>query len=293
MSSSAESTIVKEPATARPYTAVESTAWELPYCLSDIWKAPLHDFPIRDEILGQFFPFSLDMDVLEIGPGSGFTAYWLSRVVKHVTLLDVASETIAELQRELQLLANLNFVCADVTRAGLALRLQQRFDAAFGLDVFEYVANPAAALRNLAEVLHPGGQLFLTFPNVPPPQGDGVTYFNRPDEIEGLLDQAGFLRWDVFTVRPRLFATAAYRLLHERPLAILRSMRRDGRDSRPQTYEKTWAFRRRLQLNRFRFFLHLYWIWLGRVIRLGGQVFTHESTTDEILGKQIVIRAWR
>src|SRR6202158_613126 len=45
--------------------------------LTDIWKSPLNDFPIRDEILYQYLPFSRDMDVLEIGPGSGFTAYWL------------------------------------------------------------------------------------------------------------------------------------------------------------------------------------------------------------------------
>jgi SAM-dependent methyltransferase len=293
MSYSAGSTIVKEPATAKRCANVGSTAGKFRFRLSDIWKAPLHDFPIRDEILAQFFPFSPDMDILEIGPGSGFTAYWLSRIVRRVTLLDVASETIAELDRELQPIANLSFVSADVTSAGLALRMQQRFDAAFGLDVFEYLANPAASLRNLAEVLRPGGELFLTFPNVPPPMGDGVTYFNRPDEIEGLLERAGFLRWDVFTVRLRPFATVAYQLLHERPLAILRSMRRDDHDARPQTYERTWAFRRRLQLNHFRFLLHLYWSLLGRVIRLDGQIFTNESSTNEMFGKQIVIRAWR
>jgi SAM-dependent methyltransferase len=293
MSVSAESMIVKEPATAQRCVNVESTTWRSPFHLSDIWKAPLHDFPIRDEILCQFFPFSRDMEVLEIGPGSGFTAYWLSRVVKSMTLLDVTSETIAELHKELQPNAGLSLVAADITREGLAIRLRQQFDAAFGLDVFEYLADPATSLHNLAEVLRPGGQLFLAFPNVPPPQGDGVTYFNRLDEIEGLLEQAGFLRWDVFTVRPRPFATAAYQLLHERPLAILRSMRRIDRDSRPQTYERTWAFRHRLHLNRFKFLLHLYWTWLGRVIRLGGPVFTHESATDEILGEQIVIRAWK
>ena len=42
--------------------------------LSDLWKAPLHDFPIRDEILYQYLPLARDMDVLEVGPGSGVTA---------------------------------------------------------------------------------------------------------------------------------------------------------------------------------------------------------------------------
>src|SRR5438552_10508406 len=35
------------------------------------------------------------------------------------------------------------------------------FDAIFGLDVFEYVRNPAACLRNLARMLHADGELLL------------------------------------------------------------------------------------------------------------------------------------
>jgi len=37
--------------------------------VSDLWKAPLTDLPIRDEILYQFAKFSPEMDLLEIGPG--------------------------------------------------------------------------------------------------------------------------------------------------------------------------------------------------------------------------------
>ena len=293
MSCSTHTTLAKEAVTARRCVIPGSPTWRPPFRLSDIWKAPLHDFPIRDEILCQFFSFSPEIDVLEIGPGSGFTAYWLSRLVTRMTILDVAPETIAELQRQLRPLANLSFVREDITQSGLASRLHQRFDAAFGLDVFEYLADPAASLRNLADVLRPGGELFLTFPNVPPPKGDGVNYFNSTGEIAGLLEQAGFQKWKIFVVRPRPFTAAAYQLLHERPLALLRGVRRDDQYGRPQTYEKTWAFRRRLRLNHFKLFLHLYWTLLGRVIRFGGQMFTTEAPSEGILGKQLVVRAWR
>jgi SAM-dependent methyltransferase len=293
MSSSTDTTVVKEAAKAQRSAISDTDLRKSPFRPSDIWKAPLHDFPIRDEILCQFLPLSPEMDILEIGPGSGFTAYWLSRVVRKMTVVDVTPEVVADLRDQLGAISNLNCVCADVTRPELARRLKQRFDVAFGLDVFEYLVDPAASLRNLAELLRPGGELFLTFPNVPPPEGDGVTYFSHPEEVETLLGQAGFGQWQVFGVRKREFAEAAFQLLHERPLALLRGMRRAGHSARPQTYEKTWAFQRRLQLNRFRFLLQLYWTLLGSLIRLGGQVFATERATEEILGRQLVVRAWR
>src|SRR5437899_384712 len=101
---------------------------------SDIWKAPLHDFPIRDEILYQYLRFSPQMDVLEIGPGSGFTAYRLARQVRRLTLLDVAAESVAELRQQLGHLPNVRYICADVTQPGLVEQLAEEFDVAFGLD---------------------------------------------------------------------------------------------------------------------------------------------------------------
>jgi len=291
MSFSINTELLKEREDSR-HPAVHASTTR-PSRVSDIWKAPLHDFPIRDEILCQFVSFSREMDVLEIGSGSGFTAYWLSHRVRHVTLLDVASETINELSGQLRAATNFSFVTADVARSGLASQLDERFDAAFGLDVFEYLADPEATLRNMAEVLRPDGELFLTFPNTPPPRGDGVTYFDRAENLEELLKKAGFLKWQILVVRPRRFSAAAYRLLHDRPLSFVRDLRRGNLVVRPQTYENTWAFQQRARLNRFKIPLHLYWNVLGHVIRLGGQVFESETPTKEILGKQLVVRAWK
>jgi GNAT acetyltransferase-like protein len=52
------------------------------YPWSDLWRAPLHHFPIRDEIIHQCLPLRSDMDVLEIGPGAGFTAFRVARRVR-------------------------------------------------------------------------------------------------------------------------------------------------------------------------------------------------------------------
>ena len=81
--------------------------------LSDIWKAPLSDLPIRDEILYQYLPLSPQLEVLEVGPGTGFTAYRLARLVKSLTIVDVAAPNIARLRKSLSL-PNVELVCADL-----------------------------------------------------------------------------------------------------------------------------------------------------------------------------------
>jgi SAM-dependent methyltransferase len=260
---------------------------------TDVVDSPLHDFPIRDEILFQHLALAPDSDVLEVGPGSGFTAFRLARQVRRVTLLDVAPRALEELRRTLGHIPNIRFVCADVTQPDLSRQLERGFDAAFGLDMFEYVKDPAACLVNLASLLRPGGQLLLTFPNVPPPAGDGVTWFAELTMLEAMLQRAGFVSWHIFAVHPHRFAAAVYAMLHEWPLRAYRRMRRGNRKDRPQIYEATWAFQHRDRLLRFKAGLHLFWTVLGWTMRLGGDVFVSEPIGDRPLDRQLVIRATR
>lgn len=293
MSSTTRTTILGEVASA-PTAAISGTVLRQSiFRWHDLSEAPLHDFPIRDEILCQFMSFSRDMSILEIGPGSGFTAFWLSPLLAEMMVVDVTPEVIADLRQQLSAVPNLSFGSANLARNELASRVDRRFDAAFALDVFEYVAEPLSALRNLAEILRPGGQLFLTFPNVPPPVGDGITFFRSSQEVDALLESAGFRNWHISSVRKRKYAVVTYRLLHEWPLALVRALRTRNNAERPQTYEGTWAFKKREQLNRTKCVLHLYWILLGHVLRLGGPVFETESASNGLLGRQLVIRAWK
>ncbi len=258
---------------------------------SDIWRAPLNDFPIRDEILYQYLPISLDMDILEIGPGSGFTSFRLARQVRSVTLVDVAAESLAKAQKELRYQANVRCVCADPTRPDFVERLKFEFDVAFALDVFEYLVDPEMCLRNLGHALRPHGEIFLSYPNVKPPVGDGVTYFSRVSDLENLLQQAGYSHWQIFSVRQEPYARLVHRVAHEYPLQLYRRMRRHNHMVRPQTYESSWVFTNLTRLEPYKIPMHLYWWFLNQLIKLGGQVFTHASATEDILGKQIVIRA--
>lgn len=260
---------------------------------SDIWSAPLHDFPIRDEILYQFLPLSPEMDVLEIGPGSGFTAFRLARTVRRMTRVDVSAGALMDLRAHLGHIPNLEFVCADLSQPGLAAQVKQDFDVAFGLDVFEYVTNPAACLQNLASVLRPGGQLFLSYPNVPPSVGDGVTHFSRKRDHDELLAGAGFSRWDIFAVRLRRSAAKVYGALHEWPLHLYRRVRQGSGRVRPQTYEATWAFQQRQKVSRHKVPLHTLWIALGQTMKLGGDIFIADPAADENLRRQLVVSAWK
>lgn len=261
--------------------------------IADIFRAPLHDFPIRDEILSQYLPLAAGVDALEVGPGSGFTAFRLARRLRHVTLLDVAPLAIEELRRTLGRQPNIRFVCADVTAPGLADDLGRTYDAAFGLDMFEYVKDPAACLRNLAAVLRPGGELLLTFPNVPPPAGDGATWFTDLAALEAMLADAGFARWRIFAVRPRRLAAAVHAVMHDWPLRLYRHLRSGDKQARPQIYEATWAFQHRRRLARLKAGLHLYWLVLGLAMRLAGDIFVAEPVGDRPLGRQLVVRATR
>jgi len=293
MSLSIHTALVEERAKARRPAISHAILRRYRSRLSDIWKAPLHDFPIRDEILCQFLPLSSEMNVLEVGPGSGFTAFWLARLVHSLTLIDASAESLADLGRQFRHSPNVRCLCTDPTRPGLASDLKQRFDVAFGLDVFEYLVDPGTCLRNFAEVLRDQGELFLTYPNVAPPLGDGVTYFSEYSEIELLLARAGFKSWEIFAVRLRPYPSLVYHVLHEWPLRVCRRRPTRNRLTGPLVYDVTWAFQHRQKLSRFRSALHLFWLALGAVMRLGGDIFTREAATERVLDRQLVIRAWK
>src|SRR5262249_3745646 len=152
--------------------------------------APQHPFPIRDEILYQYLTLTPEMEVLELGPGNGFTAFRLSRHLRHLTLLDVAAGNVKLLQDRLGHLANLRFVCADAADPLLPTQLQSRFDAVYALEVFEYISDSAACLRNVATLLRPGGQFLFQFPNYRRPHQPHLAHFDSRAVLDQLLARA-------------------------------------------------------------------------------------------------------
>jgi SAM-dependent methyltransferase len=264
-----------------------------PFRMSDLWNAPLSDLPIRDELIYQYLSTSNVTELLEIGPGTGFTAFYLSRLVKSMTIVDVASENISRLGQVLASVQNVNLVCADLCAPGLAANLNRQFDIVEAIEVFEFLPDAATALRNMGAVLRPGGLLFLQFPNYRPPRSHGVTYFERWADLRSLLQAAGFKNCEAYSLKLRPWADFFFRNLHERPLNIYRRIRQRERPSRPQTFDNVWTFRRGTRLQKYRCPIHMIWLMLMAACRLGGDCFMRTPLSDDIMDRNLLVIARR
>jgi|SRR5579859_6177228 len=258
----------------------------------DVWNAPLHDLPVRDEILYQYLKLLPSMRVLEAGPGSGITAFNVSRMVRHMTLVDASEKSLQQLPDRLHYPANVRYLQCDLSLVSSEALGRNAFDAAFALDVFEYIKDPAQCLQNFAHALSPGGTLLLTFPNVTPPQGDGVTHFATHHELETLLLEAGFTDIEIFPIRKNPMAEFIYQVMHEWPAKLARRLRK-RQGNAPQIYDATWAHQHDHSIAPLRPLLHLYWYLLDKMMHMQGEVFERLPHTENILGHQIVVCATR
>jgi SAM-dependent methyltransferase len=260
-----------------------------PFRWSDIFSAPLHDLPMRDEIIFQYLPLASDMSVLEVGPGVGFTAVRLAPHVRHITLLDIASESILQLRRNLSSVHNLTAVCADACAPGLAAMVGGRFDVVISLDMFQFVGDPQACLKNFASVLPPGGRLLLQWPNYPLHRTKAATYIRSRQELDEMVRRAGFKKWSVQALRLRPYASLLYREFHERPLALYRRLRSHNGVDAPQNFDQTWTFQRGQKLERCKWLLHLAWAALLSAMRLGGDCFQCHPLGETLDGNLLLL----
>lgn len=261
--------------------------------LSDVARAPLHDFPIRDEVLFQYLPLAPSMDLLEVGPGSGYTAFHLSRQVGSVTLADIAEGNVRTLERALGHIPNLRFASADVCRPGLRDHLGTTYDAVYAIEVFELLPDPRTCLINLAAVTRPGGHVLIQFPNYPPGQSPGPTHFTTKAELGRLLQEAGFSRWNISAIRLRPHASFIYRYLHEKPIQAYRRRRAGRGPERALVYDESWAFRHGDRLQPFKYALHAAWVGMSAAIRTGGAAFEHWDPGPRILNHNLIVLAQR
>jgi 16S rRNA A1518/A1519 N6-dimethyltransferase RsmA/KsgA/DIM1 with predicted DNA glycosylase/AP lyase activity len=102
----------------RTRSAPEGRLPSIGWRLSDLWRAPLTDLPVRDELIRQYVPLSPQMDVMEVGPGSGFPAFRLAREVATLTLLEVAADSAATLRRRFERTPNVEVVVDDMVEEG-------------------------------------------------------------------------------------------------------------------------------------------------------------------------------
>lgn len=143
---------------------------------------------------------------LDAGCGAGLLTEPLARMGATATGVDSAPENAAVAQAHA---AEQGLPITYV--AGEVAQLKARFDLVCAMEVIEHVTDPAAFVKALRERLAPGGLMLLSTPNRTALSQAGLVVlaermglvpagthhwdqFITPDELDGLLDQAGLRR---------------------------------------------------------------------------------------------------
>lgn len=280
-----------EPLTQTTPAAGRESRVPLRYAVSDLWRAPLTDLPVREEIIRQFIPLHRAMDVLEAGPGCGFPAWRMARCVGSLTLLEVSQGNAANLERRFAAQPHVRVIADDLCRVGLGAENRADFDAITCVEVLEFLPDAATAVRNLGTMLRPGGVLYLQFPNYE--NKAWPTFYRTRQQLDEQLAQAGFASWQVFALRLSPWAQRLYAWMHEFPLRVWRrrEQKKQRRPDAPLIYEQTWAFHHGSRFERLKFPLHVYWAMVMLLMRAGGEVFLRSQCDDEILNRNLLVVA--
>lgn len=104
--------------------------------------------------------FQPDMEVLEIGCGTGSTAIIHAPYVKHIRAIDFSSEmiAIAQSKADSQNIQNITFEQANIDSLNVP---DQTLDVVLGLNIIHLLKNKEAAISKVYQMLKPGG-VFVT-----------------------------------------------------------------------------------------------------------------------------------
>jgi 2-polyprenyl-6-hydroxyphenyl methylase/3-demethylubiquinone-9 3-methyltransferase len=152
--------------------------------------------------------------VLDVGCGAGLLSEALAREGAQVIALDLAPELI-EIAKLHLLESRLEVDYRLVSAEALAAQMPGAFDAVTCMEMLEHVPDPGSVLQACADLLAPGGRLFLSTLNRTPlafaaaivgaeylarllPKGTHeYRSFIRPAELAGWLRDAGLRLWDL------------------------------------------------------------------------------------------------
>lgn len=138
--------------------------------------------------------FRPDMEVLEIGCGTGSTAILHASYVKHIRAVDFSGSmiAIAKKKADTEQIHNVTFEQATIEALDVP---DQSLDAVLGLSILHLLPEKEAAIAQVYQMLKPGG-LFITSTVC---MGDTMSWFKLVAPIGKVL---GFLPFvQVFTVQ--------------------------------------------------------------------------------------------
>lgn len=155
--------------------------FDIKFCLPAKLNYKIEEFRINGDIpfsnmlffMQHFVPYvffmqhCIDKDVLEIGTGQGYGTYYLSKVARAVTGIDIRPNSVEPIQayRDAHSAKNINFVCAN----GIYLPFADKtFDRIITCQVIEHIPedNLVCFLEELSRVLKDDGCLFISTLNI-------------------------------------------------------------------------------------------------------------------------------
>lgn len=265
---------------------------------------PLATVAPRDLLLQQCVEFAASHSVLEVGTGSGSSLFRFANAVKAYHGIDISHGPVERLKsavaqrrkpyKDVQLFA------LDFCKPDAAGELPGTYDLVFSCDTLEHVENPQAFLDNVYEAVKPGGQAFITYPNEHPSRAHGITYFERREDVSGLLINAGFepSEIEIETVNMAPFAERVLAVGWRWPqklakAVIYRLVAGNKPADAPQTFEQTDFFTLANRLEPLAPAINAYCWLILRAMAATGHVYRMAAAPEEIWDTRILIRAAR
>lgn len=155
---------------------------------------------LRELVLSRFPPRP-DFDVADIGTGTGYLAKSLAQYAHKVWAVDSSAAMLEVARRELQTsgLTNIDWLEGDAIDLPLQDNSQ---NMVFANLLLHHVLEPAAAIKEMARILKPGGQVVLTDVDLhnhlwaKTEKSDIHLGFER-SEIKKWLSEAGFTKVEI------------------------------------------------------------------------------------------------